>query len=101
MTKYWVNEFTLISIANAIRNKTGGSSALVFPNGFISGINELYKISDSTVTTGTLADGVIAYNSSGQRLVGNLDNTVNVTNFKGTVSKITSTLDDYLLTITS
>lgn len=101
MANYWASESALTSIANAIRGKTGGSSTLIFPNGFISEINGLYKISDSTVTTGTLATGVIAYSSTGQRLVGNLDSTVNVTNFSGTVSKITGTADDYLLTITS
>ena len=101
MTNYWASESALINIANAIRNKTGESSGILFPSGFVSGINGLYKISDSTVTMGTLADGIVAYSSTGQRLVGNLDSTVNVTNFSGTVSQITGTVDDYLLTITS
>lgn len=101
MTNYWASESALTSIANTIRSKTGESSALVFPNGFINGINSLHNISDSTVTTETLATGVVAYSAAGHRLVGNLNSAINVTNFSGTVSKITGTTDDYLLTITS
>ena len=42
ITKYVVDESSLVSIADAIRERTGSSSALTFPNGFIYGITHIY-----------------------------------------------------------
>ena len=43
MARYYTDTEELTSIANAIRTKTGGSSSLVYPTGFVSEINELTK----------------------------------------------------------
>ena len=59
----------------------------------------IIDISDSTVKSSDLKDGVTAYDKSGAKIVGSLDTTVTVTNFSGTVSLISG--DDYRLNITS
>lgn len=59
----------------------------------------IIDISDSTVKPSDLKDGVTAYDKSGAKIVGNLDTTVIVTNFSGTISLISG--DDYRLNITS
>ena len=41
MANYLINDEQLTSVANAIRAKTGSSSGLSFPNGFVSEIGEL------------------------------------------------------------
>ena len=57
----------------------------------------LIDISDSTVTSATLKDGVTAYDKSGKKITGSLDTNLTVTDFTGTVSLISG--DDYKLTI--
>lgn len=105
MADYLVTDQELTNIADTIRNNLGTEAALIFPSGFLSGIDNIradwVDVRDSTVTAATLVDGVVAYNAAGQRIVGNLSNIVNVTNFSGTVSLISGTTEDYLLTITS
>ena len=59
----------------------------------------LIDITDSTVTAGDLRTGVTAYNRAGEKIIGNADWTVTVQ--KGSVSKISGTEDDYLLTMTT
>lgn len=58
----------------------------------------LIDISDSTVTSETLKDGITAYGKNGEKITGSLDSSVTVTNFTGTVTLISG--DDYRLTIT-
>lgn len=65
--------------------KTGGGSAT------------FTDTSDSTVKASDMKDGVIAYNSNGEKIVGLLDTDVVVTNFTGTVSLISG--DDYKINI--
>lgn len=69
-------------------------------NKVIYGNQTLIDISGSTVTSGDLRDGVVAYSKAGTRIVGSLSANVTVTNFSGSVSKISGTANDYLLTIT-
>ena len=70
-------------------------------NKVVYGDRTLIDISDSTVNVNNLSYGVISYNKAGNRIVGSLnkDTEVIVTNFSGSVSKISGTANDYLLTI--
>ena len=70
-------------------------------NKVIYGDRTLIDISDSTVTVGDLRDGVAAYKKDGTKIIGSLSVGVTVTNFSGSVSKISGTVDDYLLTISN
>lgn len=65
-TEYLTNDTDLKAVANAIRNKTGGTTEIAYPNGYVSGINKLSNTSDATVTAGDMAKGVVAYGSSGK-----------------------------------
>lgn len=54
----------LTSIANAIRTKTGGSSALAFPSGFVSAIGTIKsKIGTKTVTNNDATASSISFSS--------------------------------------
>ena len=55
----------LTSVANAIRAKTGGSSQLAFPAGFVSGIGGLADPSGTTATASDVASGKYFLDSSG------------------------------------
>lgn len=59
----------------------------------------LIDLTGDTVKASDLRDGVTAHDKSGQRITGSLDIDVTVTNFSGTVSRISG--DDYKLTITA
>lgn len=65
--EFAVNQADLTSIANAIREKTGGSDSLAFPNGFVSAIdglatsNNLYFFLDEKFT---LVDGISVRSSA-------------------------------------
>ncbi len=81
MAKKVYEENNIAAIANKIREKTGGESTYktsempsgideVYNTGFEAGKAEGVDITDSTVTPETLAEGVIAYNAKGERIVG-------------------------------
>lgn len=59
----------------------------------------LIDITDSTITSGDLRTGIVAYDKAGNRIVGDTDWDMAVQS--GSVSKITGTTDDYLLTMTT
>lgn len=66
-----VNEFLttdvdLSIVASAIRNKTGGTAEIAYPNGYVTEINKLTNTSDATATASDIAKGVIAYGSGGK-----------------------------------
>lgn len=69
-------------------------------NKVVYGDRTLIDISDSTVAAGDLRDGITAYDKTGNKITGSFSVNVTVTNFSGTVTKISGTTDDYLLTIT-
>ena len=59
---YLVSGDSLISIANAIRSKSGGTSPLSFPYGFQSGLYDIVTVSDIDLTKHTASkDTSIAY----------------------------------------
>lgn len=59
----------------------------------------LIDITDSTVTAGDLRTGTVAYDKAGNRIIGNTDWSMSVSN--ATVSKISGTTDNYLLSMTT
>lgn len=68
-------------------------------NKVVYGGRTIIDLTDATVKSGDLKDGVTAYNKSGVKITGSLDQKVTVNNFSGTVSLISG--DDYKLTISS
>lgn len=77
MADYFVNENSLIEIADAIRSKTGTTGELQFPDGFIEEINEIETSTTENATlkqkifSGTVdASGVVNMSvDSGQKIV--------------------------------
>lgn len=72
-----VNEFLttdvdLSTVANAIRNKTGGTAEIAYPNGYVTEINKLTNTSTDTVSAATLVKGQTAHNSSGNKITGTM-----------------------------
>ena len=59
----------------------------------------LIDLTDSTITTGDLRTGTVAYDKAGNRIVGETDWSMSVQS--GTVSQISGTADDYLLTMST
>lgn len=97
MSNYIVSDTSLSSIADAIRNKTGSNEQLVFPNGFVSEIENIsgggtgvvveessdqhggtvknivaVDLSEDTVDAEHLASGYTAHDKDGNAVVGNL-----------------------------
>lgn len=66
-------------------------------NKVIYGNTVIIDITDSTIKSSDLRDGVTAYDKSGAKIIGSLDVDVTVTNFTGTVTLISG--DDYRLNI--
>lgn len=66
-------------------------------NKVIYGNTVIIDITDSTIKSSDLRDGVTAYDKSGTKIIGSLDADVTVTDFTGTVTLISG--DDYRLNI--
>ena len=67
-------------------------------NKVVYGGQTVIDLTADTVTENTLLDGYVAHNKAGARIVGNaMQSPVTVNN--GSVSKISGTTDDYLLTL--
>ena len=73
MTEYLVNEIDLSNVATAIRQKTGGTTLISFPNEYISGIESLTNTNDATATDSDILANKTAY-AKGQKLYGSLPN---------------------------
>ena len=73
MTEYLVNEIDLSNVATAIRQKTGGTTLISFPDGYISGIESLTNTNDATATDLDILANKTAY-ANGQKLYGSLPN---------------------------
>jgi len=69
-------------------------------NKVVYGDRTLIDLTNDTITAAKLLDGETAHDASGRMITGYLMQTsVNVNN--GSVSKISGTTDDYLLTLTT
>lgn len=73
MTEYLVNEIDLSNVATAIRQKTGRTTPISFPNEYISGIESLTNTNDATATDSDVLANKTAY-ANGQKLYGSLPN---------------------------
>lgn len=71
-TEYLTNDTDLKAVANAIRNKTGGTAEIAYPNGYVTEINKLTNTSTDTVSAATLVKGQTAHNSSGNKITGTM-----------------------------
>lgn len=65
-TFYTVNHGDMTDVADAIRNKTGGSNQIVFPTGFESEIGNLSNTSDADAEVGNISWGKTAYINGGK-----------------------------------
>lgn len=72
MSNYVATDTDLTSVANAIRTKSGGSSPLSFPSGFVSEIGNIASLPTLTnpATAGDIASGKEAVDGSGNKITG-------------------------------
>ena len=73
MAEYLVNSVDLSNVATAIRQKTGGTNLISFPDEYISGIESLTNTNDATATDSDVLANKTAY-ANGQKLYGSLPN---------------------------
>lgn len=75
MSQYFVNDEELTSVANAIRAKSGGSNQLIYPQGFISELDEIdtgetvYTSSTGLLYTAKMTIDLSMERSNGYKLV--------------------------------
>lgn len=101
MSNYIVSDTSLSSVADAIREKTGSSEQLVFPNGFVSEIENIaggitvtetedthggtiknivaVDLSEDTVDAEHLASGYTAHDKDGNAVTGIMNSTNGIT----------------------
>ena len=74
MATYLVDDTNMKATADAIRSKTGSSLDITFDasTGFKSAIDTIKSIADTTATPDAVMAGKYFYNSSGQRVQGNV-----------------------------
>nr|DAR10620.1 MAG TPA: hypothetical protein [Caudoviricetes sp.] len=65
-TEYLTTDIDLKKVADGIRSRTGKTTPLAFPDGYVTEISTLTNTSDATVTAGDMASGVVAYGASGK-----------------------------------
>lgn len=72
VNEYLTTNVDLLTVANAIRNKTGGTTEIVYPNGYVTEIKKLSNTSADTVTAVALVKGQTAHNNSGYKITGTM-----------------------------
>ena len=63
MSNYIVTDTELTSIANAIRTQNSSNSSLIFPNGFVSAINQLGSGGNSNIPSATITFNIVETSS--------------------------------------
>ena len=77
MADYLTTDTELTSVANAIRTKGGTSSALVYPDGFVTAIGNISTgtdVSDTTAAASDVRTGKYFYTSAGVKTQGSIPN---------------------------
>lgn len=105
MADYLTNTTELTAVADAIRGKTGDSGNLIFPNGFVSAIEEISGGSSSYNITINLTNPINANHCHGIAVyaiiddakdsVGNFENTEYILTISNPESSTTITLDAF------
>ena len=75
MADYLTTDTELTSVADAIRTKGGTSFPLVYPNGFVSAIEEISTgtdVSDTTATESDVLSGKYFHKANGAKVQGNI-----------------------------
>lgn len=65
-TEYLTTDIDLKKVADGIRSRTGKTTPLAFPDGYVTEISTLTNTSDATVTAGDMSYGVVAYGKDGK-----------------------------------
>jgi len=100
MADYLTTDAEITSIANALRTAANIDRQLEYPTEFVSVLNSglLVDLSGETVDPSNLLEGVTAHNNFGSAIIGTMTRE-EITVSGGTVSQISGTDNDYLLTL--
>lgn len=71
-TEYLTTDIDLKKVADGIRSRTGKTTPIAFPDGYVTEISTLTNTSDATATASDIAKGKTAYGASG-KVTGNVN----------------------------
>ena len=69
-TEYLTTDIDLKKVADGIRSRTGKTTPLAFPDGYVTEISTLTNTSADTVTADKLLKGTTAHDKSGEQITG-------------------------------
>lgn len=72
-TEYLTTDIDLKKVADGIRSRTGKTTAISYPDGYVSEISKLSDTSTDTVTPNKLISGTTAHDKSGKRITGSME----------------------------
>lgn len=72
-TEYLTTDIDLKKVADGIRSRTGKTTAISYPDGYVSEISKLSDTSTDTVTPDKLISGTTAHDKSGKRITGSME----------------------------
>lgn len=71
-TEYLTTDIDLKKVADGIRSRTGKTTPLAFPDGYVTEISTLTNTSADTVTADKLLEGTTAHDKSGKQITGTM-----------------------------
>ena len=72
-TEYLTTDIDLKKVADGIRSRTGKTTVLSYPDGYVSEISKLSDTSTDTVTSDKLISGTTAHDKSGKQITGSME----------------------------